>query len=229
MATAPSEANDLTVAVNPNPALSLVTFFCLTYAVTWTCWIPVVATSTVITPIVYLLWLLGTFAPSLVGIALTARDEGRKGVKALLQRILQWRVSLVYFRNQLHRYHQAHCCGFTSPRKRCMAAVWPRRNRPYAIGDAHINARAIRRGNRVARLRAASCGSMHWIPAGSRSAGYSVGVLASTPVLSFSGRYLQAIVPGLVVAGHRLVCCDGVAVYPDPGQLVAYDANACSS
>ena len=93
MATAPSEANDLTVAVNPDPGLSLVTFFCLTYAVTWTCWIPVVATSTAITPIVYLLWLLGTFAPSLVGIALTARDEGRKSVRALLQRILQWRVS----------------------------------------------------------------------------------------------------------------------------------------
>ena len=38
------------------------------------------------------LLLIGTFAPSLVALALAARHEGREGVKALLRRILRWQV-----------------------------------------------------------------------------------------------------------------------------------------
>jgi len=83
--------------LSPRPALSLVKFFLLTYAVTWTCWIPVVRPSTPPTPLRYALWLVGTFAPSLVALALTARDEGRSGVRLLLGPILRWRVAARWY------------------------------------------------------------------------------------------------------------------------------------
>ncbi len=72
---------------------SLITFFVLTYAGTWSCWIPIVAMShssrTPPTP----LWLLGVFAPSLVALALTAWYDGRAGVDALLAQIGRWRLA----------------------------------------------------------------------------------------------------------------------------------------
>ena len=78
---------------------SLLKYFLLTYAVTWSCFITVVKIShgpTSAAPTLALvrgfLLLLGTFAPSLVALGITARDEGRPGVRALLRRILQWRV-----------------------------------------------------------------------------------------------------------------------------------------
>lgn len=77
---------------------SLLAFFLLTYAATWACWIPVVAFSNS-RPIslTYGLWLLGTFAPSLVALALTARNDGTTGVSALIGRILQWRLAARWY------------------------------------------------------------------------------------------------------------------------------------
>jgi len=95
MATAPSEV--AAPSAIPHPALSLVKFFLLTFAVTWTCWIPVVRASTALTPLRYGLWLLGTFAPSLVALALTVRSDGRAGLGALLGRILQWQVPVRWY------------------------------------------------------------------------------------------------------------------------------------
>jgi len=97
MATAPSDANDLTASAVPNSALSLVKFFVLAYAMTWACWIPVVAASRPLRAIGYSFWLLGTLAPSIVALALTARDEGKRGVRALVARTLQWRVSVGWY------------------------------------------------------------------------------------------------------------------------------------
>ncbi len=83
---------------------SLLKYFLLTYAVTWSCFITVVKIShgpTSAAPTLALvrgfLLLLGTFAPSLVALGITARDEGRPGVRALLRRILQWQVGTRWY------------------------------------------------------------------------------------------------------------------------------------
>jgi uncharacterized protein len=83
---------------------SLLKFFFLTYAVTWVCFITAVKISygpVSIAPALALvrgfLLLLGTFAPSLVALGITARAEGRPGVRALLRRILQWQVSTRWY------------------------------------------------------------------------------------------------------------------------------------
>ena len=78
---------------------SLLKFFLLTYALTWICFISVVKMShpprpTAPTSAILsgFLLLLGTFAPALMALAVTARDEGRRGVGALLRRMIEWQV-----------------------------------------------------------------------------------------------------------------------------------------
>lgn len=78
---------------------SLLRFFLLTYALTWVCFISVVKMSHAPRPTAPAtailsgsLLLLGTFAPALVALAVTARDEGRRGVRVLLRRMIQWQV-----------------------------------------------------------------------------------------------------------------------------------------
>jgi len=44
-----------------------------------------------------LLLLLGTFAPSMVALWMTARAEGSSGIRALLGRVLQWRVAAHWY------------------------------------------------------------------------------------------------------------------------------------
>lgn len=78
---------------------SLLRFFLLTYALTWVCFVSVVKMSHAPRPTAPAtailsgsLLLLGTFAPALVALAVTARDEGRRGVRVLLRRMIQWQV-----------------------------------------------------------------------------------------------------------------------------------------
>ncbi len=83
---------------------SLLKFFSLTYAVSWTCFITAVALSGSFgssvpalsgfrTPLL----LLGTFAPSLVALWLTESTRGRAGTHALLRRIFDWRVGARWY------------------------------------------------------------------------------------------------------------------------------------
>jgi CAAX protease family protein len=77
---------------------SLVQFFVLTYAVMWAGFISVAAlTIPARSPLGALLLLLGAFAPSLVALYVTARDEGATGVRVLLGRVLQWRVDARWY------------------------------------------------------------------------------------------------------------------------------------
>lgn len=78
---------------------SLLRFFLLTYALTWVCFISVVKmshaprrTAPATAILSGSLLLLGTFAPALMALAVTARDEGRRGVRVLLRRMIQWQV-----------------------------------------------------------------------------------------------------------------------------------------
>ena len=84
-----------------SPATQTVTFFLLTFALTWAAWLTAAALASpgntgffgVHGPV----FLIGVFAPALVALALTARNEGQPGVRALLARIGQWEVGARWY------------------------------------------------------------------------------------------------------------------------------------
>ena len=74
-------------------AVPCVSFFVLTYAVTWSLWTPlVVARDSLPGPIGFVLLVLGSLVPSTVAILLIARLHGRRGVRKLLGRLLKGRI-----------------------------------------------------------------------------------------------------------------------------------------
>jgi membrane protease YdiL (CAAX protease family) len=98
MTTGTSQLNVPPDSPKAEPTSSIIKFFILTYTLTWACWIPVVAWSTPARPSLRaLLWLLGVFAPSLVALALTAKNDGVAAVRALVGRIFQWQVSARWY------------------------------------------------------------------------------------------------------------------------------------
>ena len=80
----------------PTPDWALLKFFALAYAVMWTSFFSVAAMSAR-TPGRGLLLFLGPFAPSLAALCLTARADGRQGVRALLRPMLRWRVGARWY------------------------------------------------------------------------------------------------------------------------------------
>src|SRR5260370_4729411 len=83
---------------------SLLKFFSLTYVVSWIFFAAAAAISgwTAAPPsglaaIRGLLFLLGTIAPALVALALTARVDGSVGTLALLRRIFHWEVGARWY------------------------------------------------------------------------------------------------------------------------------------
>jgi len=82
---------------------ALLTFFSLTFALTWLAWFaaariaagpgPGAPSAIPVTPVL----LLGVFAPAIVALALTARSGGRAAVLALLARIGRWRVGVRWY------------------------------------------------------------------------------------------------------------------------------------
>ena len=84
----------------PTTAASLVRFFSITFAVTWTCFIAAALLSTSAPALTGLRWpllILGAFAPSAVAVWLTARHEGRAATRALLSRVVAWRVGFRWY------------------------------------------------------------------------------------------------------------------------------------
>jgi uncharacterized protein len=76
-------------ASNPIARHPLVAYFVLAYAFTW--WVyPLLRFNP-------LIGLLGLFGPALAAIIITAITEGRPGVRALLSRIVRWRVPLPWY------------------------------------------------------------------------------------------------------------------------------------
>lgn len=67
----------------------LITFFVLAFAITWTL-VPLVSIS-------FAFPVLGLFGPALAAIIVTAIAEGGAGVRALLSRVVQWRVGWVWY------------------------------------------------------------------------------------------------------------------------------------
>ncbi len=74
---------------------SLLAFFLLAYALAWACWIA--AAPLPRSPLRALLYLLGVFSPALVALALTARAQGRAGVRALFRKLVEWRVDARWY------------------------------------------------------------------------------------------------------------------------------------
>ena len=70
---------------------SLLTFFLIAFAVTWTCWIAVIKIPLegILRTVVFI---TGVFAPAFAAIIVTRANEGAASTRALLARMLQWRV-----------------------------------------------------------------------------------------------------------------------------------------
>src|SRR6266511_3487838 len=100
----------------------LLKFFSLTYAATWICWTASGVISRGSAPaapalaaLAGALFLLGTFAPALVALALTERAEGRAATRALLRRVFEWRVSARWY---------VFAVGYIPAVKLSVAAAW---------------------------------------------------------------------------------------------------------
>jgi membrane protease YdiL (CAAX protease family) len=84
---------------------TLLTFFSLTYAATWCCWTASIAISHRTAPAASpalaafagALFLLGTFSPALVALALTERAQGRAATLALLRQVFRWQVGARWY------------------------------------------------------------------------------------------------------------------------------------
>lgn len=78
-------------------------FFAITYAVSWTCFVAAFVLAHGVVPAAGLslpvsaLGLIGTFAPSIVAVGLTARAEGAAGLQSLLGRLFRWRVGVRWY------------------------------------------------------------------------------------------------------------------------------------
>ena len=76
---------------------SLLKFFCLTYVLSWASFFAAGAMSGAGAALRGPLFLVGSFAPAVVGLALTSQAEGRAGVRKLLREIVHWRVGVRWY------------------------------------------------------------------------------------------------------------------------------------
>ncbi len=76
---------------------SALEFIGITFAVTWACWTPILAGISSHTLLGSILLHLGTYAPSLVAIWLTSRNQGDAGVHALLGRVIPRSVAVRWY------------------------------------------------------------------------------------------------------------------------------------
>ncbi|HKW88858.1 MAG TPA: type II CAAX endopeptidase family protein [Candidatus Acidoferrales bacterium] len=83
---------------------SLIKFFTLTFALTWACFIAVIAIMRQTAPaglplsvLRELLLYLGIFAPALVALGVTAQERGAADVRALLRRAIQWEAGARWY------------------------------------------------------------------------------------------------------------------------------------
>lgn len=77
----------------------LVSYFILTYIISWTIWSPIVASARgwVTWQVPYALYYFGSLGPLISAMLLTALIDGRVGIRDLLGRIVKWRVAFRYY------------------------------------------------------------------------------------------------------------------------------------
>jgi membrane protease YdiL (CAAX protease family) len=77
---------------------SLLKFFCLTYVLSWASFLAAgFMSSGAAAGLRGPLFLVGTFAPAMVALALTSQAEGRAGVRRLLREVVHWRVGARWY------------------------------------------------------------------------------------------------------------------------------------
>ena len=95
-----------TPTLTPSPARTqslvrrhpLISFYVLTYAVSWLLWAPlVIFGDRVPGPLAFILLLLGSLVPSTMGVLFVALLRGRSGVRTLLWRLLHARIGLRWY------------------------------------------------------------------------------------------------------------------------------------
>ena len=102
---------------------SLLFFFLLTFAVSWACFVTV-AIAPVTASARAVLLLLGTFAPGLIAVAVTAANSGADGVRALFGRLLPAHVALRWYLFAL--LYMAAIKGLVAVSYRVGFGAWPR-------------------------------------------------------------------------------------------------------
>ena len=76
----------------------LISFYVLTYAVSWLLWAPLVIFGDRVSgPLAFILLLLGSLVPSTMGVLFVALLRGRSGVRTLLGRLLHARIGLRWY------------------------------------------------------------------------------------------------------------------------------------
>jgi hypothetical protein len=97
-------SSPVTCGIREDVRRPLLKFFSLTYAAAWTCWAASAAISrgteqagVVVEALAGAVFLLGVFAPGLVGLALTERADGREATRALLRRVFKWQVDARWY------------------------------------------------------------------------------------------------------------------------------------
>lgn len=68
-------------------------FFLLTFVISWSVWIP----AGLFTPELYVLVLVGAWAPTISALTLTGLTTGKEGLKGLLKSLIKWRVKARYY------------------------------------------------------------------------------------------------------------------------------------
>lgn len=71
-------------------------FFITAFAFAWAFWVPTILLQISAMPGAILI-IIGSFAPSIAGIALTALLDGRTGLKMLFRRAVQWKVPVIWY------------------------------------------------------------------------------------------------------------------------------------
>ena len=86
----------------------VLTYFFLTYVITWTCWITVFlliepyraspeSVPTILLIILEILAKIGAFGPGIAGLILTLTLYGKNGLRDFVSRIFKWRVNPIYY------------------------------------------------------------------------------------------------------------------------------------
>ena len=73
------------------------TYFVVAFAFTWTCWWLAVLDERGLIALPVPLVTLGAFGPLIAAVAVTAHESGRAGLRALLSRVLLWRVAPTWY------------------------------------------------------------------------------------------------------------------------------------
>jgi membrane protease YdiL (CAAX protease family) len=131
-------------------------FVLLTYVVTWTCFVVAIplsgSSSSFLSSLSGLrtpLLMLGTFAPSLVALGLTARAEGAAGMRVLLGRVFEWPTTIRWY---------VFAVGYLAALKlaaavlhRVVAGAWPRFGTEpwYVIAVAILISTPIQAGEEI--------------------------------------------------------------------------------